>query len=686
MALPAAFYRLDNLERAWRWIRSNPDAGYKGYFREHYATYAVAQDALLRDLRERLRRGAYRPAPACKIYLPKASGILRPYSLLEVEDQIVYQAAANIVAERAFAKVRHRYLKQVFGHLYAGKSSIWFYRKWSKGYAAFNRATIDAFGSGMVYTASFDLTAFYDSIDHRVLGYFLHKFGVERELINGLCDWLSAWTGTDVQILQGHGIPQGPLSSGLIAETVLSHLDNHGWSKAGIVYLRYVDDIRLFARTEYQLRAALIRLDHLSKDIGLFPQSSKIGIHRVTDIRAELKSVSQPVEAAVKGREVNQDRVLHRLIELSPRYLIEDKTRFKFLLAHAVPNARLTARLWRILDRAPDLYDAVARYLARTPKLPRSASIEVVRRIEREKLYPAVPAAFLRAVDGSIHPSVRKKARAALKKRWAPKARSADFTVALGRWLLAEGALTERQIRYVCTRARSSWVRSALLLAVDAKCENTAIKNALAQVAVTDASADPAMVGAAISGRLGEKPQTPIRQMRRQAALVLKEFGLVRRAGGRVCGINASLSMLLSKEVSMNWKGLFGARYRHAERQLISCRGYAGTDATAWVQGLDVFNDLLLDALHRADKTIGNYALGNIGGCTKSGPKALKAKFPHVLALATAVHDQRYRSDLAHPKVKSTQKATGRIPFRFIAQTKILLLKAIDEMKNAGLI
>jgi hypothetical protein len=38
----------------------------------------------------------------------------------------------------------------------------------------------------------------------------------------------------------------------------------------------------------------LIRLDELSKDIGLFPQSSKVHIHRIKDVDEELKSISNP--------------------------------------------------------------------------------------------------------------------------------------------------------------------------------------------------------------------------------------------------------------------------------------------------------------------------------------------------------------------------------------------------------
>lgn len=36
----------DNLRRAWRWIRSNPDLAFKSYFRSLYQNYAIAEDAL----------------------------------------------------------------------------------------------------------------------------------------------------------------------------------------------------------------------------------------------------------------------------------------------------------------------------------------------------------------------------------------------------------------------------------------------------------------------------------------------------------------------------------------------------------------------------------------------------------------------------------------------------------------
>ena len=183
-------WQLANLKSAWQRLRSNPDQNFKSYFRRLYTAYALADEALLAHLQNRLSRGIFAPSDACKIFFPKPSRILRPYTLLCIEDQIVYQAMANIVANKLFPHVRHRYNKEVFGHLYAGSASPWFYRKWTEGYKAFNDSSREAFDRGYRWTASFDLTAFYDSIDHQVLRQMLLAIGLDRDFGKLLTDFL----------------------------------------------------------------------------------------------------------------------------------------------------------------------------------------------------------------------------------------------------------------------------------------------------------------------------------------------------------------------------------------------------------------------------------------------------------------------------------------------------------------
>jgi hypothetical protein len=133
-------FKADNLERAWAWTKTNSEAMFKNYFRHIYRGYSISATENLADLRRRLTQGTYKPSHAMKLYLPKQSGILRPYSRLCVEDQIVYQAMVNIVAEKLRPRVIRRYYKSVFGHLYAGKRSLFFYRKWQTGYRKFSDA------------------------------------------------------------------------------------------------------------------------------------------------------------------------------------------------------------------------------------------------------------------------------------------------------------------------------------------------------------------------------------------------------------------------------------------------------------------------------------------------------------------------------------------------------------------
>ena len=198
-----------------------------------------------------------------------------------------------------------------------------------------------AFKDGYHFTASFDLTACYDSIDHGVLRHFLDGLGVSAEVSALLCTMLTKWTDSGLKkpIHHGHGIPQGPVPSGLFAEVVLSHFDSTA-KKRGLRYFRYVDDIRLFARDELTLRQELIALDIKSKEVGLFPQSSKVSIHRVTNIEDEIKGISQPFSTGAR-RVVDQAKLKKALVALSPRFAVENATQFKYDLGSAEPDAQL---------------------------------------------------------------------------------------------------------------------------------------------------------------------------------------------------------------------------------------------------------------------------------------------------------------------------------------------------------
>lgn len=676
---------IDNLRRAWRWIQSNADASYKSYFRSLYQHYAVAEDALLADLSSRLKRGIYEPDAATKLFFPKASGVLRPYSLLSVEDQIVYQAAVNLIAEKLAPKVRRRQLKTVFGHLYAGNTSTWFYRKWSAGYAAFNDATRKAVDDGFVYTASFDLTACYDSLDHGVLCHFLRKLGFDKGFCDKLTEWLERWTATSQGIFHHHGIPQGPLSSGLLSEVVLSYFDDLKVKSAEFRYLRYVDDIRLLARNEHVLRRLLVALDHKSKDIGLFPQSSKISIHRVTDIEKELKSVSNPPGPSIRRRLVDQRRLLARIGELTPRYRIEDQTRFKYLLAHADPSAPLTARLWRILENHPEVYRNVCGYLRRYEKLPRVAAEKAVSIIKANSLYPSVKAEFIAAVDDRLPGAQEADLAAHLKGLWAVRTMQADLLVAVGTSLMRTGGLTEGKIKYACKAAPSWWSIARLIEGIPLDSLSETTSRAIVDSGVRNACHVPALVAAWTGFQMAYVPPGRRKGWSKSSELLLKEVGLVRRSTARVCGIKNSLGKLNQRIPELDWKRLFAGNYAHAERQMVEAVAAAKVNITNFVNLLDVFNDLLLYALFTTDGSIGTHNLGKIGSTIGPSTSRFAAKYPAVHSYVMEVHQKRLESMGSHPVVRGTRRPTGKIPYSFLARSCRLLLAATKELFDSGI-
>ena len=675
----------ENLRRAWRWIRSTSDAAYKSYCRTLYQHYAVAEDALLDDLADRLRRDIYYPESSCKVFQPKPSGVLRPISLLTVEDQIAYQAAINLVAEKLQPRVVHRYNKQVFGHLYAGKTSTWFYRKWGDGYKAFNDAARNAVADGLVQTASFDLTACYDSLDHGVLRHFLEKLGLDVDFCSSLTGWLEQWTATERGIFHHHGIPQGPLSSGLLSEVVLAHFDELKVKGIDFRYFRYIDDIRLFARSEHDLRRLLVELDLLSKDVGLFPQSGKVSIHRVVNIEEELKTISNPREASISRFFVDQKKLLKRIVVLTPRYRISNPTRFKYLLAHARPSAKLTARLWRILENHPEMYQSICNYLRRYRKLPRVPADKLLEQVRTNTLYAAVRAEFIGAADGRM-PAVQDQVMAKLLRRsWVPRGRHADVQVAIGRFLVRTGHLTANQIRHACKVAPSWWTRAMLIgVAEPANMGATPIEAVLA-TGVEDVGRDAALSAAWRGFQLNHVPPGRRRKWNKAAELLMRDVGMIRRSTAAYCGVTQAFGRLDKGIPALSWKGLFGSRYSQAERQAVETVAASGTNITGYVNLLDVFNDLLVDAVYRADASIGKYNLGQIGSVLNAPTGRFATKYPKTFELAKQVHERRYQSMASHPLVKRSGKPTKRIPYRFLKKSKRLLVGAVRELAGAGL-
>jgi len=643
---------------------------YKEYFSHVYRAFSLAEQDGLESIRDRLLAGTYLPTRATKLYFPKKSGVQRPVTLLTVEDQIVYQAFVNMIAERLYARVRGRYHKTIFGHLYAGGGGNWFYVNWRRSYRFYTNAMRSAFAAGYKYTASFDLTACYDTIDHQVIRYFLRVLRVDEEFADSFTQLLSHWTeasGSPRPIYHGHGIPQGPLPSGMVAETVLRYFDE-AKRPPGVRYFRYVDDIRLFAKDEDCLRVELVKLDLRSKQIGLFPQASKIDIHRVVDIEDELKSVSNPPEAVVENDPPDQAAVRRRIVELTPRFEVLNPTRFKWVLAVCVPEANLSRRLIRIVRRHPHLYEPVFRHIEKARRLSVEVTRELLDLLEEDDLYCAFTAKLIRSVRDNLHPSARKRLETYCRSRLhgSRKTDDPELRAAAASVLLRAGVATWPQTSFNVKWSKSWWVRTEIVRHVQVDIVGPPSYASLVNELLRDDVADVALVAAELAITEKIVLATPLHDIHPIAQNALRNAARIGRVSNRECPIRRMMIDVLGSSVSpIYWRRIIRARtYKLLQSRVAVWRGYSSTDPTAWVSLTDTINDILLNELFLHDGGIGGYTLGSIGSVIHSPASAFAKKYPVIQRAVKEFHEVRLQADIVHPITKQTRRPTRRITFK----------------------
>lgn len=364
-----------NLKLAWRRINTGLNLQYKRFFRESYLVYESSLDSHIGELHKKLKSKAWEPSHATRVYLPKESGLQRPLSLLEIEDQIILQAIANLFAKKLYEKRKKVELKTVFSNKLAShKDSIFFVERWQKTYGIFQRRCIKAFNQGYNWAADFDLAAYYDTISHDLLLTIVSPQNSNPDVVNAIKDWLHVWSADKKEVMTGHGIPQGPIASNFLAESFFLPIDLK-LQKTSFKYFRYVDDIRLFGRSENEVREAVIKLEQECRHRGLIPQSSKLNIRRLTSIEDAMGSLpSIPPTRDWSPSEQNMPIekatiILRTSLEGRPQK-VKDKARFRYVMYRAPEDTEFLKVVRRLLPRHPEHIDAFVAYFGNFTRRP----------------------------------------------------------------------------------------------------------------------------------------------------------------------------------------------------------------------------------------------------------------------------------------------------------------------------
>jgi len=128
-----------------------------------------------------------------------------------------------------------------------------------------------------------DISEFYQRIYHHRLENTLLVATTNKPVARFLKQFIS-----DVRARQSFGIPVGGNASRLLAEILLNDTDR-ALIAEGYLFTRYVDDFRIYLRSDQDPYAALAFLsEHLMSNEGLFLASAKTRVHTLTEYLEKL--------------------------------------------------------------------------------------------------------------------------------------------------------------------------------------------------------------------------------------------------------------------------------------------------------------------------------------------------------------------------------------------------------------
>src|SRR6266581_6286049 len=226
-------YDFEALRAAYFGLKKDAAAGVDG---ETWRHYGEALEENLRDLSDRLKRGAYRAKPVRRVFIPKADGRQRPLGVTTLEDKIVQRAAVEV-------------LKAIYETDFLGFS--YGFRPGRSQHQA-----LDALYTGLLtkkvnWVLDLDIQGFFDGISHEGLVKFVEHRVADRRVVRLIQKWLRAGVREDgKRIRTEEGTPQGGSASPLLANVYLHYVFDL-WAQAwrrkrahgDVIVVRFADDI-----------------------------------------------------------------------------------------------------------------------------------------------------------------------------------------------------------------------------------------------------------------------------------------------------------------------------------------------------------------------------------------------------------------------------------------------------------
>src|SRR5271167_1965597 len=207
-----------------------------GVDRLTWTDYEADLERNLKDLHDRVRRGAYRALPSRRVYIPKPDGRQRPLAVAALEDKIVQRAVGTL-------------LNAIYEEDFPGVS--YGFRPGRGTHDALDALCVGIVSKKVSYILDADIRSFFDTISQEWLIRFLeHRIGDPR-IIRLIQKWLKAGVLEDGAVtISERGTGQGSVASPLLANIYLHYVIDlwaNRWRRreatGDMIIVRYADDI-----------------------------------------------------------------------------------------------------------------------------------------------------------------------------------------------------------------------------------------------------------------------------------------------------------------------------------------------------------------------------------------------------------------------------------------------------------
>jgi RNA-directed DNA polymerase len=233
------------LMRAFRSMNRNASSGVDGVT---WRQYEEKVEERLRDLCTRIHRGAYRPLPSRRTYIPKTDGTKRALGIAALEDKLVQGAVAAVL--------NAIYEADFLGFSYG-------FRRGRGQHDALDALNVAIQTKKVNFILDADIRGYFDTIDHAMLLQLVQERVHDPRVLKLIERWLKAGVMEEGQWkASGAGTPQGATISPLLANIYLHHvldLWTHAWRKkqarGEVVIVRYADDFIVGFQYEQDAKA-----------------------------------------------------------------------------------------------------------------------------------------------------------------------------------------------------------------------------------------------------------------------------------------------------------------------------------------------------------------------------------------------------------------------------------------------